>query len=492
MNTTSRAKITGAGDKSGGNIAKRRRHNTLKTPYDRPPPQSPENFGIKQLSSDFFADTSRMIAKGAIKFLTFMTDTDHISSSSETEDDDDVVSCDDDVYAPFEVSKWIENDSTSTEMVRMSPKWVIGKLLLQETFSKKESDKLIEIINSRVVDCFPMGEGQDAGLIEMPRGKCGTDDRCGTAVMQDKHWLNKKSVDMVKAYMQACPPCASPSLRPSGLRTPSPMATDHYKDEALSTLSCTSFPSTQERGTHSARSWNIQDEVRKVRFKAAEDILHAFPSKKIGLSINSEQKTFQNSIVPGGGSTVDKMQLSKSLPDKEDVDASVKLLSGPSTIHDSKDSFDFGLKQDGMQAEHLFTNPSTSVSEPNQHLTVEGASTSDSHHSMNLEHLVEQHNENDTNSEDGISRRFDVANSGAPVANSLASLRSSLRLRLSAGTEHDPKQTNSKLSTYLRRRKIHSTAEGSQSQDLQNSAYKGAMKISTAGKSKDREQGFNL
>nr|XP_017241033.1 PREDICTED: protein KAKU4-like isoform X3 [Daucus carota subsp. sativus] len=476
MNTTSRAKITGAGDKSGGNIAKRRRHNTLKTPYDRPPPQSPENFGIKQLSSDFFADTSRMIAKGAIKFLTFMTDTDHISSSSETEDDDDVVSCDDDVYAPF------ENDSTSTEMVRMSPKWVIGKLLLQETFSKKESDKLIEIINSRVVDCFPMGEGQDAGLIEMPRGKCGTDDRCGTAVMQDKHWLNKK----------ACPPCASPSLRPSGLRTPSPMATDHYKDEALSTLSCTSFPSTQERGTHSARSWNIQDEVRKVRFKAAEDILHAFPSKKIGLSINSEQKTFQNSIVPGGGSTVDKMQLSKSLPDKEDVDASVKLLSGPSTIHDSKDSFDFGLKQDGMQAEHLFTNPSTSVSEPNQHLTVEGASTSDSHHSMNLEHLVEQHNENDTNSEDGISRRFDVANSGAPVANSLASLRSSLRLRLSAGTEHDPKQTNSKLSTYLRRRKIHSTAEGSQSQDLQNSAYKGAMKISTAGKSKDREQGFNL
>ncbi|XP_063946017.1 uncharacterized protein LOC108213739 isoform X6 [Daucus carota subsp. sativus] len=361
-----------------------------------------------------------------------------------------------------------------------------------ESLTRKESDKLIEIINSRVVDCFPMGEGQDAGLIEMPRGKCGTDDRCGTAVMQDKHWLNKKSVDMVKAYMQACPPCASPSLRPSGLRTPSPMATDHYKDEALSTLSCTSFPSTQERGTHSARSWNIQDEVRKVRFKAAEDILHAFPSKKIGLSINSEQKTFQNSIVPGGGSTVDKMQLSKSLPDKEDVDASVKLLSGPSTIHDSKDSFDFGLKQDGMQAEHLFTNPSTSVSEPNQHLTVEGASTSDSHHSMNLEHLVEQHNENDTNSEDGISRRFDVANSGAPVANSLASLRSSLRLRLSAGTEHDPKQTNSKLSTYLRRRKIHSTAEGSQSQDLQNSAYKGAMKISTAGKSKDREQGFNL
>lgn len=76
-----------------------------------------------------------------------------------------------------------------------------------------------------------------------------------------------------------------------------------------------------------------------MRFKAAEDILHAFPSKKIGLSINSEQKTFQNSIVPGGGSTVDKMQLSKSLPDKEDVDASVKLLSGPSTIHDSKGKF---------------------------------------------------------------------------------------------------------------------------------------------------------
>lgn len=45
---------------------------------------------------------------------------------------------------------------------------------------------------------------------------------------------------------------------------------------------------------------------------------------------------------------------------------SVIILWISDTSNIRSDSFDFGLKQDGMQAEHLFTNPSTSVSEPNQ------------------------------------------------------------------------------------------------------------------------------
>lgn len=152
-----------------------------------------------------------------------------------------------------------------------------------------------------------------------------------------------------------------------------------------------------------------------MRSRAAEDMLHALPSKRNDLLV-SGHRTSENSIVPGGGSTVDKMHLSKSLPEKEHV--------GPSTIHDSKDSFALGLKQDGMQAEPLSSNPSSSVSEPNQHLIVEVATTTDSYHSVSLEHLVKQHNESDTNTKDGITRRYDLRNSGAPDANSLASLRS--------------------------------------------------------------------
>ncbi|KAK1372372.1 hypothetical protein POM88_028565 [Heracleum sosnowskyi] len=469
MNTPSRAQTTVAGTKSGGKIVKRRRY-AVKTPYGRSRPRhSPKNTGRKWLTGDFLSDTSRIIAKGAMKFLTFMTDTDYISSS-ESEDEDDVVSCDDDdVYATSEVSKWKEKDITLTEMIQICPKWVIAKLLPRETFSREESEKLIKIINSRAVDYFSMGVEQNASLMETPSGRSGTHDRCSKAVMQEKHRSEEKkkeissksnmvhglsafgsvplqhSGDMVRSYMQACPPWASPSLRPSGLRTPSPLATDLSKDRVTSTSGGSSFPSAQKRGILSARSWSIQDEVRKVRSKAAEDMLHALPSKRNDLLVVSEHKSSENSIVPGGGSTVDQMHLSKFLPEKEHVGPStIHDSQGPSTIHDSKDSFALGLKQDGMQAEPLSSNPSSSVSEPNQHLIVEGATTTDSYHSVSLEHLVKQHNESDTNTKDGITRRYDLRNSVAPDANSLASLRSSLRLRLSAGIEHNHKQSNSR------------------------------------------------
>lgn len=130
-----------------------------------------------------------------------------------------------------------------------------------------------------------------------------------------------------------------------------------------------------------------------MRSKAAEDMLHALPSKKDDLFVVTEHKTFRNSVVPGGGSAVDKIHVFKSSPEKEHVDAFIKLVAGPSAIHDSEDSFALGLKQDGVQTEPLPSNPSTSDSEPDQHLIVEGGTTTDSHHSVSLEHLVKQHNE---------------------------------------------------------------------------------------------------
>lgn len=52
-------------------------------------------------------------------------------------------------------------------------------------------------------------------------------------------------VDVAKSYMQARPPWASPSLRHSGSRTPSPMALDLFKDEKLSSVDGNSFSSAQ-------------------------------------------------------------------------------------------------------------------------------------------------------------------------------------------------------------------------------------------------------
>ncbi|KAL8103874.1 hypothetical protein AgCh_028173 [Apium graveolens] len=241
-----------------------------KTPYDRPPPPPPENSSTNWLTGHVIPNTSTIIAKGVMKLFTFMTDTNSISENDDSEDEDDVARCDDDV--PF------KKDNTATEINNgeepqlsvKSPKWVIENLLLQETFSREESDKLIEIIKSRVVDCSTMEEGQGAGLMKTPSRSYDTPDRC------------------------VHPPWASPSLRNSKSRTPSPMVIDLFKDEKLSSADGSSFPSAQKR----------------------------------------EHKKSQSSIVPDDSS--DKVYVSKSLPEIELLDASVDLVAGSSTIHDSK------------------------------------------------------------------------------------------------------------------------------------------------------------
>lgn len=64
-------------------------------------------------------------------------------------------------------------------------------------------------------------------------------------LMQVAQVENGSPVDVAKSYMQALPPWASPSLRHSGSRTPSPMATDLFKDEKLFSVDGSSFPSAQ-------------------------------------------------------------------------------------------------------------------------------------------------------------------------------------------------------------------------------------------------------
>lgn len=487
MDTNSRAQTT-AGGRSGGKILRQRRKVAAKIPYDRPPPPLENTNSNNWFTGLVFPGASRMIYSGATKLFSFMTDNNSSSSSSSSSDSEDGGSCDDDVGydIPSEVGKSKEKDGTTLEMIKSfrkesqlllgktEPKWVIEQLLMQETFSREECDKLIEIIKSRVVDCSIMEEGQITGLIETPSRRFGSDtpDLCSKALMEAKNWLEEKKVgsssksgstvalqhltkrevgspvDMAKSYMQARPPWASPSLRRSGSRTPSPMAIDLFKEETPFSVGGNLLSSAQKRDTFSAGSWNIQEEIRRVRSKATEDMLHTLPSTRIDLSSFAlEPKTFQHSfladkIIVGNS---DRMHASNSLTPTELVDASVNLATGLSTCHDFPGSSTLGMTKDDSQIELLSSIPPTIVSEPNQdpkfNQNFEEGVTTDSHHSISRELLSKQHDANDAKSDDrSISVKEVIKISSAPNANGSASSRSSL----SAGVdiEQNPRQSD--------------------------------------------------
>lgn len=98
----------------------------------------------------------------------------------------------------------------------------------------------------------------------------------------------------------------------------------------------------QKRETFSAGSWNIQEEIRRVRSKATENMLRTLPSTRIDLSSFAlEPKTFQHSFVTDKiiGGNGDRMHASNSLTPTELVDASVTLAAGLSTCHDFPGKF---------------------------------------------------------------------------------------------------------------------------------------------------------
>ncbi|WOG85761.1 hypothetical protein DCAR_0104954 [Daucus carota subsp. sativus] len=523
----SRAQTAAAGARSGGKIVKSRRLAAARTPYDRPPPPPPQNSTSNWLTGGVLPKTSRIIAKGAMKLFTFMTDTNSISDEDESGNsilemvfgiiDIEIVHL---IFVGVnQTNPFSSKDGAFTETINeeepqisgKSPKWVIEKLILQETFSREESDKLIEIIKSRVVDFSTIVEGQGAGLM-----------RCSKAVMEAKSWLEEKKagsssksdmghelsafgsvplqhianidkgspVDMAKSYMQARPPWASP-LRHSGSRTTSPMAIDLFKDEKLSSADGSSVPSAQKRGSLSAGSWTIQEEIRKVRSKATEEMLRSVPSTRLDLStFTSEHKNIQSSGVPDDGS--DKMHLSESLPETEPVGASVNLVAGCSTTHDPKGSA-LEMKQNSLHTEYLPANPDASISEPNEDLNVKEGTTTYSHQSISLEHMVKQHDANDINSKSAsISTNNNITNSGPPNANGSASPKSSLSA--GADIEQLPKELDSKPMTSISAEEVcgflseasleipvvNDTVDGSQ--DLQVSTHQEETKNGTPGK----------
>ncbi|KAA0038758.1 protein KAKU4 [Cucumis melo var. makuwa] len=350
-----------AGSRSGGKIVRARRVQSRKTPYERPGPSNLGPGGNPSWISKFIFSPTRTIATGAGKLLSsvFVSDSSSSSSESDSEDDDE-----DDVRDERHVFQGAEGGKKNgtSEMVSLfrkdfppekkDSKHLIEQLLMQETFSSRaERDKLVQIIESRVVERQTFEGHAAERLTEISNRNVDSDGGgpavCSSAILEAKKWLNEKRlglgststlklddgpctlnstmlpmvnneemgspVDVAKSYMQARPPWASPSTDNFEFKSPSPLGLQLFKEETSYSISGNPLSSSRiKRESPTSGSWNIQEELRRVRSKATEEMLRS-PSSKFdwsSLATGSDYKTnlsstrFNHLKIPSG----DKIQ----------------------------------------------------------------------------------------------------------------------------------------------------------------------------------------
>ncbi|XVF35750.1 hypothetical protein REPUB_Repub18cG0173100 [Reevesia pubescens] len=357
------ATISGASQqrepRSGGKMVLPRRAILPKTPYHRPrflnsPRQNPN-----WISTHIFSPT-RSIVSGATRVLSSVFGFESSSSSSSSTSDNTDDNNDDQDVSSQEVHT-IEHREPQSFAGKNETKHLIEQLLMQESFSREECDKLTNIIKSRVVDSpmiIDMGLGRLNGTPN--RTDVEIHDLCSTAVMEARKWLQEKKsgsnskselhhgtfalnsvtlthggegqagspVDMAKSYMQTRPPWASPSTENIEFRSSSPIGRPLFKEETPYSIG-SNFLSSSKRKRDSAASgsWNIQEEIRKVRSKATEEMLRTLSSPKIDCSsLALKHKSGPDSLVAKnlGPAEEDNPQSSK-----KSVDASADLAARP-------------------------------------------------------------------------------------------------------------------------------------------------------------------
>ncbi|KAL9230469.1 hypothetical protein vseg_005815 [Gypsophila vaccaria] len=291
MSTISSRRISGDDDHrtAGGKITRTRRPApSSRTPYARPPTPPAAEAAEDEIANPNWLSSliypAKVIVSGAGKILSFF------GNDSEDEDDEDDSEYDDD-----------EGDNDGSDKV-CSPtsksvnKHKIEQMVLEETFTREEGDQLIRLIRSRMVDT------------NGTRGQ-GTPPARNTAIMEARKWLQEKRsgskkkmeaeldslsqftrsekgspTDMAKSYMQNRPAWGSPSLKHVEFGSPSALGALTFKEE---TPTSTLRSSELKRSSFAAGSWNLLDEIRRVRSKATEELLSATPSTKTSLSIFS-------------------------------------------------------------------------------------------------------------------------------------------------------------------------------------------------------------
>ncbi|CAB4297150.1 unnamed protein product [Prunus armeniaca] len=370
--------------RSGGKIVRPRRVAGARTPYDRPRLANPGPENPNWFSRLIYSPT-RMIASGAGKIISsvFSPDSSSSSSSEDGTEDEDV---DDDDISTQEDDGLKKRNGTSGKIsfFRKEPpatlgksdnKHVIEQLLMQETFSREECARLIKIIKSRVVG-FTTAE--DA---ENTRPNVDTPDLCGTAVTEAKKWLKEKRlgsssksdsdhgtctlhslmfpqgaedeggspVDVAKLYMRARPPWASPSIKHGEPRSPSSTGMQLFNEETPYSIGGNSVSTLKlKRDSRATGAWNIQEEIRRVRSKATEELLRSLPSTRIDWSASTLGNRSTSGYLVDGKQEVemgDKIHNSKN-----STGANVNLSSGVTTSYGSNvsEKTQYGLQKEAL------------------------------------------------------------------------------------------------------------------------------------------------
>ncbi|CAA3011325.1 Hypothetical predicted protein [Olea europaea subsp. europaea] len=247
---------------TGVKIVSNRRKNRLAAgPYDHPtpPPRSPNWL------ADAILQSAITLASGAGKILSSVL----LSDSSSDEDVDSAsendAGNDNDYENPSdEIDKLSQKNGTSLQMIKdgqesqfSASKSIIERLIMQETYSRDECDRLINIVNSRVIG-YSINEAEVNGLHTDALRDIGNEtvDLYNKDVVEAKIWFEEKKM---------------------GLNAGS--------DLAHGTCGSNSAVVQPKRNSLSSGSWNIQEELRRVRLKATKD-MSCSPSSKIDLSLS--------------------------------------------------------------------------------------------------------------------------------------------------------------------------------------------------------------
>ncbi|KAK8645291.1 hypothetical protein V6N13_119132 [Hibiscus sabdariffa] len=318
------------------------------TPYHRPGFLNSALHNPNWISRNIFPPT-RAIVTGAGRVLASVLGFDSSSSSSSEcgSCPDDTLDNNDDQEVSSQGVHAIEVRDPQYFAGKNESKCLIEQLLMQESFSRQECDKLTDIIKSRVVDspstcglglgrldetpertavleATKLLEEKKSGSNYKSEGHHGTCALDSVILKQDVEGEVGLPVHMAKPYMQTCHPWASPSKNNTEFRSPSSVVIPLFKEDTPYSIGGNFlFSSKRKRNSLATGSWNIHDEIRRVRYKATEEILKNLSSSKIDShSFPLEHKKGPDSVAANnlGPAKEDKLQISK-----RPVDASIDL-----------------------------------------------------------------------------------------------------------------------------------------------------------------------
>lgn len=219
--------------RSGGKIVKKRRLATGKTPYDRPePPQEEEE--EKEEKGNWIkyvtGGASRLVSSiwSYKKWADFQEPQEDNDSDSEGGIEDDMVDNENHPDGGAELNQNKGSSSGKSEIL-----YLVEQLLTLEHYSREECDRLIEIMNSRVAD-YSLKEGGDDG-------QKGPYTR-RRAIMEARKVITENVV---------------------GSSSKSELDNGNHGSKSLLT------PNPQ-REHFSGGSWNIENEIQRLRSKAEE------------------------------------------------------------------------------------------------------------------------------------------------------------------------------------------------------------------------------